>query len=531
MKRLLILLIALMCFAPLASATVHNYNVTLNNEGEGLYSSLVISKANTQNITGIQSLVIEGCSPFFGRNPAYEKTGTFILKNQTNTTLGTGTYSTVYGDYKNDYCPYFGTITHTYTFSNYSNAYPSIVDTWTAFYSNQIGYYGNGAGSDPEPWKAVLTPNAAGNPSIAGGYTFTYIDLLEPAPVADFTALPTTGPAPLAVSFTDNSTNELGVCTYNWSITPIGGVSGATGTFENHLATFTLDGNYTVAHGLECFGKSDIETKTDFIQVMNLSALITTAFRATDGATGNRITGATIHLNDVENGSWSNSSTNLGVATITVLVGHHISAYANATGFNDGEYLNAPAMAWTYDIMMLPTGFANVSAGNVTAYITVTDADTLQKLYACQVNAAYATAEGSRIIEGTTNSAGAASFVLPNNTNVHFNAIKTGYEGAQLVLNTGTGSGGDAKVLGEIKLSKIGVTPTITATTLPGGGTPTPTQTYLRYCNPAASDYNEDACRTSENTGMMDQLREAGPSIIGLCIVAILMGLLKIIMG
>ena len=211
--------------------------------------------------------------------------------------------------------------------------------------------------------------------------------------------------------------------------------------------------------------------------------------------------------------------------------GHHISAYATALGFEDGEYLNAPAMAWTYDIMMLPTGFANVSAGNVTAYITVTDADTLQKLYGAQVNALYATGEGSFILESQTNSAGVASFVLPNNTNVHFTGVKSGYESSQLVLNTGTGSGGDAHVEGELKMSKLSVTPTITATTLPGGGTPAPTLTYLQYCNPAAADYNEDACRTSENTGMMDQLREAGPSIIGLCIVAILMGLLKIIMG
>ena len=361
------------------------------------------------------------------------------------------------------------------------------------------------------------------------GYNSTYSDLI---PVVDFIGSPLSGVAPLTVSFTDNSTNEVpGSTTYNWTITPSTNVTGYTGSTENHIAVFNSVGLYTVSHGVSTPYGSGISVKSNYINVTNQTAYVTTAFRATDGVTGNRITGATIHLQDVENGSWSNSSTNLGVATITVLVGHHISAYATALGFEDGEYLNAPAMAWTYDIMMLPTGFANVSAGNVTAYITVTDADTLQKLYSCQVNAVYSNAEGSVIIEGTTSSAGVASFVLPNNTNVHFNAIKSGYGGAQLVLNTGTGSGGDAHVKGEIKLSKLSVTPTITATTLPGGGTPVPTLTYLENCNPSASDYDAAKCRASHGNSGLNILAENLDILVWICIMVTIMYLLGIRLG
>lgn len=425
--------------------------------------------------------------------------------------------------------------------------------TEAGYHWNVMGYAHNGLYSDTDNYRTVENPPGYMNlsPDNMDGKDYTkaywFVRCFDgkfyasevhpyynssaylPPPIANFTGAPLIGTAPLSVAFTDNSQNEYGACVYNWSITPTGNVTGYVGTSENHNAVFGQNGNYTVSHTVSCPAGSNTSTKTDYITVMNSTALVTTAFRATDGATGNRITGATIHLKDVENGSWVNGSTTLGVATITVLQGHHISAYANATGFSDGEYLNAPAMAWTYDIMMLPTGFANVSAGNVTAYITVTDADTLQKLYGAQVNALYADGQGSHVLEATTNSAGVAQFVLPNNTNVHFSGIKSGYESSQLVLNTGTGSGGDAHVEGELKMSKLAVTPTITATTLPGGGTPTPTTTVLPGCEDLTTQEGKDKCNAAQGGEMMGFLYENGLMLIELCVAAIVFGLLGMI--
>jgi PKD repeat protein len=346
-------------------------------------------------------------------------------------------------------------------------------------------------------------------------------------PTCNFTGAPTNGVVPLTVSFTDLTWNITGGEVWNWSVSPAPGVSINAPASQNTIMTFGTIGNYSITHWVNNTVGSSTAIKNDYIWVYNSTATITTAFRATDGATGNRITGATIHLNDVENGSWSNTSTVLGVASISVLAGHHISAYANATGFSDGEYLNAPAMAWTYDIMMLPTGFANVSAGNVTAYITVTDGDTLQKMYGTYVRAAYSSPSGSVSLESQTNSAGVASFVLPNKTDVHFSANKEGYGGANVVINTGTGSGGDAHVEGEIKLYKNTVTPTITTTTLPGGGTPVPTLTYLANCNPSLPDYDAAKCRTSKGGMGLNILADNLENLIWLVLIVTMIYLLK----
>jgi PKD repeat protein len=81
-----------------------------------------------------------------------------------------------------------------------------------------------------------------------------------PAPVADFSGSPTSGNAPLTVSFTDLSTNTP--TSWSWNF----GDSG-TSTAENPSHQYTSAGDYTVSLTATNAGGSDTETKTNYISV------------------------------------------------------------------------------------------------------------------------------------------------------------------------------------------------------------------------------------------------------------------------
>ena len=83
---------------------------------------------------------------------------------------------------------------------------------------------------------------------------------VENPPVAAFTGVPTSGNYPLAVSFTDQSTNSP--TTWSWTFGD-GGTSGA----QNPGHTYTAAGVYTVSLTVTNAYGSDAETKTGYITV------------------------------------------------------------------------------------------------------------------------------------------------------------------------------------------------------------------------------------------------------------------------
>lgn len=80
------------------------------------------------------------------------------------------------------------------------------------------------------------------------------------APVADFSASPLSGCAPLTVNFTDQSTGE--VTSWSWDFG-----DGGTSTEQNPSHDYTTAGTFTVALTVTGPGGSDTETKTDYITV------------------------------------------------------------------------------------------------------------------------------------------------------------------------------------------------------------------------------------------------------------------------
>ncbi|MBD3297216.1 MAG: PKD domain-containing protein, partial [candidate division Zixibacteria bacterium] len=81
-----------------------------------------------------------------------------------------------------------------------------------------------------------------------------------PAPVAAFSGTPTSGCAPLDVTFTDESTGDI--TSWSWDFG-----DGGTSTAQNPSHTYNSAGTYTVALIVTGPGGSDTETKTDYITV------------------------------------------------------------------------------------------------------------------------------------------------------------------------------------------------------------------------------------------------------------------------
>jgi PKD repeat protein len=91
------------------------------------------------------------------------------------------------------------------------------------------------------------------------------------APVAAFSATPTSGNAPLMVTFTDASANTPASWAWNFG-------DGSTSTEQNPVHEYTAAGNYTVVLSATNTAGSDDETKTDYISVTAPGLLVTASF-------------------------------------------------------------------------------------------------------------------------------------------------------------------------------------------------------------------------------------------------------------
>jgi PKD repeat protein len=355
----------------------------------------------------------------------------------------------------------------------------------------------------------------------------------RPNKTVNFTATPLFGNPSLTVAFTDTSLNVFTPAEYNWSITPTTGVSGFFGNTISHSAVFSQSGNYTVSHGASDAYGSGILSRSDYIWVYNSTATKTKYFQTIDGTSGNIVTNSTINLKDVENSSWVNGTFPAdGMSSITTLVGHHINAYASLTGFSDAEDLNLLNDGEPRYIMMWPTFAKNVSAGNVSLYVTVQDKDTHAAIKGAQVTMSPSTgsAQGT-----TTNEAGIAYFVVKNQTLCYITAQATGqgYSTGVTTINTGSGSGGSASAAATILLSKnlVTQTPTTVVTTLPGGGTPTPTVTVLPGCEDQVTAEGQAKCRAAQSNQGLSYLSAHMMDLIMICVFVTIMYLLGIRLG
>jgi PKD repeat protein len=127
----------------------------------------------------------------------------------------------------------------------------------------------------------LTVSNAGGNDSEV---KTDYIIVSEPlpgAPVANFTATPTSGTAPLTVNFKDQSTGT--VSSYAWDFNNDGNVDSSE---QNPSYTYSTAGTYTVNLTVSNAGGSDSEVKTGYIKVTGSSPGKPVAAFSTSPASG-----------------------------------------------------------------------------------------------------------------------------------------------------------------------------------------------------------------------------------------------------
>jgi PKD repeat protein len=96
-----------------------------------------------------------------------------------------------------------------------------------------------------------------------------------PLPTADFFADPTSGTAPLAVSFTNTSQPTASITGYLWDFG-----DGNTSTETNPVHTYTAVGDYTVTLTAFAGSEQDSEIKTNYIHVISSNVSVVGAFTA-----------------------------------------------------------------------------------------------------------------------------------------------------------------------------------------------------------------------------------------------------------
>jgi PKD repeat protein len=112
-------------------------------------------------------------------------------------------------------------------------------------------------------YTVTLTALNAGGSNTSPGTTIT---VTVPPPVADFTATPTSGTAPLPVTFTDLSTNNP--TSWNWSFGDTGWFNTSSAGARNATHTYTSPGTYTVMLSVTNPSSTNSKTETDYISVI-----------------------------------------------------------------------------------------------------------------------------------------------------------------------------------------------------------------------------------------------------------------------
>jgi len=143
----------------------------------------------------------------------------------------------------------------------------------------------------------TVTLDVSGDGGIDTVTRTDYLTVYNPA-AADFTGTPTSGPASLAVTFTDLSTGDIDI--WSWDFDNDGTEDS---TEQNPSYTFDTPGTYTVVLTASGLGGSDTSTKTDYITVYTSAAADFTA-TPTSGPAPLTATFTDLSLGDIDSWSW-----------------------------------------------------------------------------------------------------------------------------------------------------------------------------------------------------------------------------------
>ncbi|MCK9543299.1 MAG: PKD domain-containing protein [Novosphingobium sp.] len=285
-------------------------------------------------------------------------------------------YQYVYGVYFTG-TPTSGNTPLTVSFTDLSNFDNETVSSW-------VWEFGDGYSSYVQ--NPTHTYTSIGNFDVtltvytgSSGYAGTetdFITVTSANPDADFTGTPTSGNAPLTVSFTDlsNFDNET-VSSWVWEFG-----DGYTSSAQNASHTYVSEGDYTVILTAYSSSGSDTETKPDYISVA--SEVVTgdgIIYGYTHDGT-NLIDGVTVAIS---NSTWSSTNTSYGGGyyKFTGLLPGTYSVKGAKSGYIDSPEYSVTAYEGTsveQDITLGADGFAvtgtcyNAATGSTLEGVTIT---------------------------------------------------------------------------------------------------------------------------------------------------------------
>ena len=233
---------------------------------------------------------------------------------------------------------------------------------------------------------------------------------------------------------------------------------------------------------------------------------------------GNHVQDSNIFIRDLTANLWHNWSADFdGTGYIDSLSTSRLSGYGTATGYDPASRINVTPGDFVYELIMVPTGLLLApGTNNVNLIAIVNDRGTGAPISGASIS----TTIPSGAYTGTsTSSSGTADFIVPNMSVIHVKVSKTGYLSASKVITT-TAFGPDTV---RIEMDKAVVTATVTATPQPGELTPRPT--YIAGCEPGG---DPATCAANQDANLWVQLREQSGLIMSLALLAVIIGLVKI---
>ena len=252
---------------------------------------------------------------------------------------------------------------------------------------------------------------------------------------------------------------------------------------------------------------------------------VRTYVRAIDGTSGAWVVGANVAIRNEQTGNWTNATaTPDGSHYIDLYSNQTLAGYVSGTGYTGGSRVGMAAWDGVYEIPMYALGtLLPPGVGEVSVVVQVQDQTSKVNIIGAHVD--YTKSTGAT--EGySTGSSGTANFLAPNLSTINIKISKDGYTGVSKAITTS--AFGPDYVL--IWLPKVQATPSVTAT-IPGDNNHDGVVDEKDSVPGVTPIVTEDP-RTplQKDQAAMDQLRNALPVIIGLAIIVIIFGLLKMLL-